>query len=258
MNNLIRFGSVLFGLGMAAFGIENFVYGDGVFGLEPVPRWIPMPQVWAYLSGLVLLASGTGLAVNRRAPLAATALACLLGVWVLMLQGPRLLVAPHDGGRWTTTAETVALCTAAWILAAALTTRIDVGGRPSNGLLDTIAAVARFSYAGCFLVFGILHFIYHDYVASVIPGWIPGHVAWTYVTALAFFAAGASIATGIWNRLAATLLGIMFGTWVLILHAPRVAGARSRPEWTSLLIALAMSGGAWIVAGTSRPGTRRT
>jgi uncharacterized membrane protein len=244
---------VIFGLGMAAFGIENFVYGDGVFGLEPVPRWIPIPQVWAYVSGLVLLVSGTGLAVNRRTPVAATALGCVLGVWVLMLQVPRLLVSLHDGGRWTTTAETVALCSAVWILAAALNARIDIAGRPSNGRPDTIARLARFSYAGCLFVFGILHFVYHDYVASVIPGWIPGHVAWTYVTALGFFAAGASIATGIWNRLAATLLGIMFGTWVLILHAPRAAAAGSRPEWTSLLIALAMSGGAWIVAGTSRP-----
>jgi uncharacterized membrane protein len=257
MNNLVRLGLVVFGLGMAAFGVENFIYGDGVFGLEPVPRWIAMPQVWAYLSGLVLLVSGMGLAVNRKAPLAATALACLLGVWVLMLQVPRLLVAPHDGGRWTTTFETVALCGAAWVLAPALNTRDAVAGL-SDGVLATIARLGRFSYAASLFVFGILHFVYHGYVASVIPAWIPGHVFWTYLTALAFFAAGVSIIVGVWNRLAATMLGIMFGTWVLILHTPRAAAAGSRPEWTSLLIALAMCGGAWIIAGTSRPTIPRT
>jgi hypothetical protein len=44
----------------------------------------------------------------------------------------------------------------------------------------------------------------------------------------------------------------MFASWVLILHAPRAiaAAANARPEWTSLFIALAMSGGAWIIADT--------
>jgi hypothetical protein len=57
--------------------------------------------------------------------------------------------------------------------------------------------------------------------------------------------------TNIKARLAATLLGIMFFTWVFILHLPRVVSAsHNGNEWTSAFVALAMCGGAWITAGT--------
>jgi hypothetical protein len=53
------------------------------------------------------------------------------------------------------------------------------------------------------------------------------------------------------GRLAASLLGLMFLLWVLLLHSPRVAGAaHNGNEWTSLFVALAMSGAAFLVAET--------
>jgi hypothetical protein len=56
--------------------------------------------------------------------------------------------------------------------------------------------------------------------------------------------------TGKLWALAATLLGTMFLLWVPILHAPRVAGApQNSDEWTSLFVALAASGCAFVVAG---------
>ena len=48
----------------------------------------------------------------------------------------------------------------------------------------------------------------------------------------------------------------MFLLWVIILHAPRVlAKPAAEPEWTSLLIALAMSGIGFTLASFS---TKRT
>jgi hypothetical protein len=47
------------------------------------------------------------------------------------------------------------------------------------------------------------------------------------------------------------MLGLTFLVWVLILHAPRVAAApHNGSEWTSALMALAMSGTAFAVAGS--------
>jgi hypothetical protein len=233
----IGLGPLLFGLTMAAFGIQCLIYADGVFGLAAMPHWLLAPRAWAYLNGLVLVAAGVGLAVGKLTGLAAAAVAVVLTAWLLLLQLPHLLAAPHNGGAWTTACETLALSGAAWALA----------GPP------IAARLGRLSYAASLFVFCILHFVYRDYVASVIPGWIPSHYAWTYATAVAFAAAGVSLITGVWDRWAATLLGVMFGTWVLILHAPRaVAAVHSRPEWTSLFIALGMCGGAWILAARAR------
>ena len=68
---------------------------------------------------------------------------------------------------------------------------------------------------------------------------------------VAFVASAISIATLIKGRLAATSLGIMFLVWVLVLHLPRVvASPHNGNEWTSAFVALAMSGAAFLVAGS--------
>jgi hypothetical protein len=46
------------------------------------------------------------------------------------------------------------------------------------------------------------------------------------------------------------LLGLMFLLWTILLHAPRVfAYIHNKDELTSLFVALAMSGGSFIMAG---------
>jgi hypothetical protein len=80
--------------------------------------------------------------------------------------------------------------------------------------------------------------------------WIPWHLFWAYFTGAAFVAAALSFVAGKMVRLAAGLLGLMFFLWVLVLHAPRVAASpRNGDEVTSLLVALAMGGVSFILAG---------
>jgi len=53
-------------------------------------------------------------------------------------------------------------------------------------------------------------------------------------------------------RPAATMLGVMFFLFVVLLHIPRIAGNSSNGnEWTSGFVALAMCGGAWILANAA-------
>jgi hypothetical protein len=138
--------------------------------------------------------------------------------------------------------ETLALCAPALVLSGPLTM---TGSERASGL----ARLGLIAYGLSLPIFGILHFRYHGYVAAVIPGWIPAHLAWAYGIGVAFVAAGVSILSGVQARLAAWLLGVMFGSWVVILHGPRVVAAHyRRGEWTSFIVALTMSGGAWIVA----------
>ena len=117
--------------------------------------------------------------------------------------------------------------------------------------MSKVIPLGRFMFGISMPVFGILHFIFVDYVARVQPSWIPGHVFWAYFTGVAHIAAGLSIVTNIKARLAANLLALMFGLWVLILHGPRVvASLHNRNEWASGIIAMAMCGGSLLVAGS--------
>src|SRR5256885_1650651 len=85
--------------------------------------------------------------------------------------------------------------------------------------------------------------MYHNFIASLIPKWIPGRLFLAYFTGAAFVAAALSIAVGKITRLAGILLAIMFLIWVVVLHAPRVAHAiHDANVWASMLVPVSMSG----------------
>jgi hypothetical protein len=55
--------------------------------------------------------------------------------------------------------------------------------------------------------------------------------------------------SGVLAGLASRLFAIMLSSWVLIVHIPRVfAAPRDRHEWTTLFVALVLTGLAWILA----------
>jgi hypothetical protein len=101
-------------------------------------------------------------------------------------------------------------------------------------------------------VFGVLHLVYPESVASLVPPWYPWPMFWAYFTGFAQLAGGVAIVVGILPRPAATLAGVMYGSWALTLHIPRtwchafgpcellpeVAGLQGlRPGLTSLFVA---------------------
>jgi uncharacterized membrane protein YphA (DoxX/SURF4 family) len=235
MEKLIRLGRTFFAAAMAAFGIQFLIHALFAVGPGIGPPWTPAHPFWAYFTAIVSLAAAASFATNVQVRCAAIVLAVTILVRVLWVYVPKLVANPHDAGRWTSGAELLALCGAALVLAGAHTT-IRLG---------------RFLFALPLLVFGIQHFMYARYVATLVPSWIPGHLFWAYFVGVAFIATTLSIATQIKARLSATWLGIMFLLWVLVLHLPRVAAApHNGDEWTSAFVALAMSGGAFLVAGT--------
>jgi len=109
--------------------------------------------------------------------------------------------------------------------------------------------VGRIFVAVSLIIFGAQHFIYGGFVATLVPAFMPGRLFWAYFVGVAFVAAAIGILTRMLARPAATMLGVMFFLFVLLLHIPRIIGNSSNGnEWTSGFVALAMCGGAWILA----------
>ena len=125
--------------------------------------------------------------------------------------------------------------------------------------MDKSQALGRIFIAVALVVFGVQHFIYAGFVAGLVPAWMPGRLFWAYFVGVAFFAAAAGILYQRLARPAASLLGVMFFLFVAMLHIPRIAmHSRDGNEWTSGFVALAMCGGAWVLASASRLGERGT
>jgi hypothetical protein len=234
MEQLSRFGRFLFAVAMAGFGIQFLVHA-WFRGPLPGPPWEPGRPVWAYLTAGVLIGTAVCIATGKKSRWTALLLAALLLLRALFIYAPRLAAAPHDPRPWTSGFEILAMCGAALVLSGSL------------------VALGRFLFAISLVVFAIQHFLYARFIATLIQSWMPAHLFFAYFVGVAFFAAALAIAIRKHGRLAATLLGLMFFLWVISLHLPRIVAApHNGNEWTSMIVALAMCGGAWIVAGVSR------
>ena len=125
--------------------------------------------------------------------------------------------------------------------------------------MDRIISPGRIFIAISLVVFGIQHFLYANFVATLVPAWMPGRLFWAYFVGVAFVAAAVGAVVPKMTRPAGILLGILFFLFVVTLHVPRIAAhSRDGNEWTSGFVALAMCGGAWILASVSPLEERET
>lgn len=236
-------GRIVFAVAIVGFGVLCLAYIDFVAQLQPVPLWVPGYGVLAVLTGVILVAAGLAIVADIRAYPAALALTVFFASWIVFLQVPSAFVDPVllRSPWWVRTFEALAFTGGALVLA-------GLASRPPR---EGWLRVGRILFGVSLPVFGVLHFIYADNVASIVPPWYPWRLFWAYFTGLAQVAGGVAIAAGKLPRLAATLAGAMYGTWALTLHIPsQFQYDNPRAEQTSLVVAVAMCGAAWIVAGS--------
>lgn len=248
---IVKQGRCLFAAAIIAFGIENLVCARSPGPFLPVIPWVPNYPLLAYLTGIFLLAVGACIAAKIRGRSAALLLGAFFLLCDLVLQIPRVAALPWDVGVRTCAFETLTMCASALMLAEALPAGCQSFGG-WQGAVNALMGSGRYLFAVSMVVFGIDHYLVFNLIVSLVPRWIPGSGwLWANLTALAFIAAGISIALKLLDRWASFMLGLMFLFWFLLLHAPRVASyprVLNPNEWSSAFIALGVCGGSWILA----------
>jgi uncharacterized membrane protein len=244
MENLTFYGRMLFVIAVVAFGIEHFAFGNTLTALILIPDTAPAFSLWIYSLGLIFLGAGICIAAEVRTQLTATLLGILFLVLYLIFHFPREIANPKDPGAWTAAFELIGMSGGAFMLA-------KIHESTSNRLFNYLNRAGVYLFASTFVVIGIQHILYAEFIATLIPAWIPGPLFWAYFVGIVFFAVALALIIRIRVGLTTTLLGIMFLTWVLILHGPRAfASVHTETEWTSLFIALAMGGISLMIAGS--------
>jgi uncharacterized membrane protein len=246
-----RLGCALFALSLMAFGIEHVLFGDFVAGRAPVwPAGVAGQLIWAYVSGAILIVCGA-LIVTRAEK--AWTLALLTGAviltWAFIRRVP-LLISNPGGAAFTATGKALALSFGCFAVAAVLRSNLR-GVRSERTVRRVLSMLGGVGLPAFMILGGIQHFIYTQFVATLVPAWIPGPTVWAYVAGVALIAGGLGMLLPPTRSLAALLSGLMIGTWVLILHLPRALSATGeaaiRNEWTALIEATAFAGYAFIL-----------
>jgi uncharacterized membrane protein len=245
MNLALEAGRIFYAVGIIAFGVQHIAYGAFVTRVVPkLPAAVPAQSALAYLIGAILIVCGAAIALRIRMRGAALTLAALLALSVATLYLPSLAMNPYQGGFITNTFKAIALCGGALVIL-----------QMTNGRTARRSApLGRVLFASFLIVAGVQHFLYTQFVATLVPAWIPPRQSfWTYIAGVALIAGGVGIIFPLTTRVAATLVGIMILLWVPLLHIPRaLTDLHNSNETTAVFEALAMSGIAFMIAGLLR------
>ncbi|HEY2032810.1 MAG TPA: DoxX family membrane protein [Rhizomicrobium sp.] len=244
-----RLGRLMFALAWVALGIESLVYGIPVMRLESWDKTWPGTMTVGYISGVIVLLAGIGLMWADRAKLSASILAIVTLLWTVGLHLTKLLPTIFHPENWEGFAECFAVFSASWVLVSIMPPRLITN--MWDRILDNGIPIGRIFFGIALLVFGAMHFIYLDFTASFIPAWFPHRELLAGLTGAAHIAAGLAILSGVLAQLGATLAGIMYLSWVFVLHIPRVVATPKDPfEWNGVFVTAMLSGAAFIVAAT--------
>jgi len=224
-------------LGLGALGALSLGSGDFAYQWQPVPAELPARALLARATGALEVVAAAMLLSARLRAAGAWLVAAVLLAWTA-LHVPAVVQRPASLADWLGIAETGAMASAALMAAGAARRAMAV------------------VFGLCAIVFGVSHFVYADFTASMIPAWLPQRVALAWFTGAAHALAGIAIASGIRRVLAAALEALMMASFVLLVHLPRVlAHPESRMEWTMLAVAVLLSGSAATVAVVCRAAT---
>lgn len=213
----------LLALGLGALGLVALA--GGAPAPFPAPGFL-VDAVPARLLGAGTVVAAVAIIVPAVSRTALCAVALVFVVSALLFYGPALAIERADPRLWVALAE--ALCVAAGLALAA------VGSRDGS---RTLSAGARVVIGLSLVCFGIVHLVFPDAIAGLMPGWFPGRTLWPYLTGVIQILAGGCLITG-WNRRwAAAGVAAMFLCWVPLIHVPRVFGTPADPaEWAFLAL----------------------
>lgn len=244
----MRIAGLAFAATMVALGVSGLIQHDFAAIWQPVPKRWPGREALMWLSGLVALVCGLGLIWRRTAALAAGVLTVVLLAWLLVFKVRVAVGMPAIAAAWESSGETAVIAAGAWTLFAKA-----AAGLRGLGFLtgDGGLRAARMLYAIAILAFGAAHIAYVKETASLVPGWLPLHVAWVWVTGIAYIAAGLAVLVGAWARLAAALSAAQMGLFTLLVWAPAIAAAGAGPDsWSEAVISWTLTVAGGVVAAS--------
>jgi uncharacterized membrane protein len=236
-----------FAIGLIGLGILALVYGDFAMVWQPVPDWVPGRTALAYASGVIMLLGGVGLLVRAMAAWSVRVLFPYIIVWT-SLKLPALYVAPKMEAVWLGFGELAVLFAGGWILFARMSDLPE--GSPLKILTSEKSIRIAQMFFGVWLIpIGLSHIFYVQATMDLVPGWLPYHKGWAYLTGAGHIAAGLGVLFSVFPRLAAMAEAAMIGVFTLLVWGPKIAAApKERLPWTAFFISWAIAAAAWVVA----------
>lgn len=99
---MVLVARIIFGVTILFFAIEHFLHPGSAPGVpleKMTPAWFPLPPLWGYLTGVVLLAAAVTLLTNVRAHTGAAWVGAIEALITVFLYTPILIAIIHHHGQ---------------------------------------------------------------------------------------------------------------------------------------------------------------
>lgn len=227
-SKLKLFGRIFYGVSIAGVGILQLLSGEFRRFISPIPAGESYGFI-IYIVGVYFLISGMLIAFDKKLRITSVILAYVLILFIVFSHIPWVFIHIPDSlelGAFTNTLKLSAFAGGALLIA--LGSRAE--NMPGNFMtgLSRLAPFGKYFFCIMLFIFGIDHFVYRDFVSSLVPKWIPLPLFWTYFTGIALLGSAISIVANLKVKLVAQLLAIMLFVWLLTIH---LVLAIKYPNW---------------------------
>lgn len=247
--NAVAVARGMFALASASIAVWILAFGRWV--PQPLPAAIPLRGMLTDATALVILVASAGLCFARTALAGVLTLAAYQAVSAV-LAVPQWFARPLNVGAWYPFFEAVTPLAAAVALSMRL--RHSTPGLRRGCSERVVLRSARTVFGLTCVFYGLSHFVYAAYTATLVPAWLPGRMLLAYVTGACHLAAGLAIIVGIVPRLAAALEATMMSLFGLVVWVPSFF-AHPRPswatppsqQWSELVVTFVLAAAGWAV-----------
>jgi uncharacterized membrane protein YphA (DoxX/SURF4 family) len=255
MGNISKIGRIFYGMAIAETGLQTIYYHDFPYMLLPPNHSrIPGLAVIAIISGIMFTLAGACIVFEKKPRQISLILGGVLLLIFCFYYVPFEFMTSNymHLGEWENAEKELALAGGAFVIAGCFSEKNENSLTRFLGKLIPFGAIL---FSIPMISFGILHFLFTKEASTLVPSWIPNHMFWTYFAGAALIGSDVAIILKIKTGLIASLLGIMIFLWFISLHIPRVIAspvADLSGEVASAFLALAYSGIAFVIAGTTK------
>lgn len=265
MEKLIKIGLFFYGVGVVALGIHQLIikkFRSEI--LAPFPSWAHDNSFFPILTGIALIVAGIIISGVFKIKVIDTKKVCLyLGfgflVSVIASHLPYIIMLSADKAPdfqvWINAIEALTYSGGAFVMAGSFTANSTARVEKNfSSFLEKLIPCGRIFYSILIIVFGLSHFAFASFIATMVPKWLPAPMFWTYFFGAALVVSGISIIFKILIKPIALLLAFTLLLFFLFFHIPDAIAnpsAGGGNEIVRALICLLFCGIAVVIALTN-------
>jgi uncharacterized membrane protein YphA (DoxX/SURF4 family) len=257
MEKFKKASRIAYCIGLAGMVIPQFFYGT--FGVNFFPPWpgLPWVAVWALLFTVLTLAACVAIVFEISARIVSLLLGGLLLAMYILGDIPyELFIDPYKNhlGSWTELLKESALAGGAFVVAGSFPAGTDSNRSVLIRVLEKLIPFGPALFCITMILYGYAHFLYTQFILTLVPHWIPGPTFWTLFAGVMLMASGIVVILNIKRKIVAILLGVMISIWLFIIHIPLAIAdplGKNGNEPISAFSAVAFIGIAFLIAANA-------